>query len=275
MIINVLISTLDEGINGISQVLLEQRSDVHYTVIHQITDRDIIVPHELASRSDVLIIRSHEKGLSKSRNLALKHAKGDVGLLADDDVRYTDETFDIIRKAYQKYPDMDIACFKIRTAIHEPEYKSYHPSELAITTHPPHFISSVETTFRIRSLQQTAISFDERFGIGSGMFTSGEETIFIYDCLKKGLGVRYFPEYIVEHPFESSGKTETRIKYITVGAVNARTQGYRSLLITVKGFASKLRRIFNGSTNPFLYLLYNLKGNFMILIKPNENRIRP
>src|SRR5690606_31354900 len=97
MIINVLISTLDEGINGISQVLLEQRSDVHYTVIHQITDRDIIVPHELASRSDVLIIRSHEKGLSKSRNLALKHAKGDVGLLADDDVRYTDETFDIIR----------------------------------------------------------------------------------------------------------------------------------------------------------------------------------
>lgn len=275
MKINVLISTLNKGIEGVPHILLEANPGVCYTIIHQITENNFTVPPMLLQRDDVRIVSTRTKGLSKSRNLALAHAEGDIGLLADDDVRYTPESFDIIRKAYQDRPEIDIACFKIRTNDHEPEYKPYHPDPLTIEGVPPHFISSVETSFRISSLKKSVIQFDERFGLGSGRFISGEEMIFIYDCLQQGLHVQYFPEYIVQHPYESSGKIETPEKYTTVGAVNARTKGYLSLFITFRGFLSKLSRIFQGRTNPFLYLLYNLKGNFMILFNPYENRLRP
>lgn len=275
MKINVLISTLNKGIEGVPQILLEHRPDVCYTIIHQITENCFTVPPVLIQRDDVRIVSTQTKGLSKSRNLALAHAEGDIGLLADDDVRYTSESFDIVRKAYQDHPELDIACFKIRTNDHEPEYKPYHVQPLTIEGDPPHFISSIETSFRISSLKKSAIQFDERFGLGSGRFIAGEEMIFVYDCLQQALRIQYFPEYIVRHPFESSGKVESREKYTAVGAVNARTKGYRSILITFRGFLSKLLRIFQGRTNPFLYLLYNLKGNFMILFKPYENRLRP
>ncbi|MBQ6568811.1 MAG: glycosyltransferase family 2 protein, partial [Clostridia bacterium] len=40
---------------------------------------------------------------------------------------------------------------------------------------------------------ENAIRFNENFGTGSGKYASGEENIFLYNCLKKGLKILYLP----------------------------------------------------------------------------------
>ena len=53
---------------------------------------------ELTSNlNHVKIINTYTKGLSVSRNLALKHATGDICLLADDDIKYVDGFSDMVR----------------------------------------------------------------------------------------------------------------------------------------------------------------------------------
>lgn len=265
MKLNILISTLNSGIHQVSNIFLEPQDHVRYTVIHQITSSHYAQP-DCIKRSDVQVIQTVGKGLSKSRNLAIDYAQGDIAIIADDDVLYTEQYFNTVLEAYRENPGLDVACFKIRTGEHEPEYKPYYKLPLLIQGDPPHFISSIETTFRISSLQNSNVRFDERFGLGSGQFTSGEEMIFVYDCLKSGLKIKYFPEYIVEHPFESSGKSLSNEKHMTVGAVYARTKGLRSLGIAFKKFASKLPFLFHVKNNPFIYLFFTLKGSMKILL---------
>lgn len=266
MKLNVLISTLNEGIHHTSGVFLAPMEDVHYSVVHQITASEHETSDDYFGRSDVTLIKSHTRGLSKSRNIAIQHAVGDIGIFADDDVRYKPEYFREIVNAFQKHPELAVAAFRIKTGKGEPSYKKYHDTELLLTPPFPHFISSVETTFRIKTIREHKIQYDERFGLGSGLIPSGEEGIFINDCLKKGLQIRYFPAYIVEHPYESSGKTlDPRIMYTMTGAVDARNRGRKSVVQSFRLTAYMLPKLLKKKINPFLFLFYKLKGNFVIL----------
>ena len=58
-------------------------------------------------------------------------------------------------------------------------------------------ISSVQITMRVDQIKEAGIRFDERYGAGTPN-GSGEETIFLYDCLNKGLKVYYVPVLIGE-----------------------------------------------------------------------------
>lgn len=51
------------------------------------------------------MINSFEKGLSKSRNLALENALGKILILADDDVVYQEGFDSTIIKAYNQFPN--------------------------------------------------------------------------------------------------------------------------------------------------------------------------
>ena len=67
---------------------------------------------ELTSKYDnIRVLNSYEKGLSKSRNLALKNAKGDICLLADDDIKYVENFDNIIKNAFNTNKNFDVLTF--------------------------------------------------------------------------------------------------------------------------------------------------------------------
>jgi hypothetical protein len=85
--LNILISTIDSGINKISGVLLSYRQDVSYIVSHQYRDeKHLPIPTELL-REDVFISQIPGQGLTKSRNNAIQLATSDICVISDDDVR--------------------------------------------------------------------------------------------------------------------------------------------------------------------------------------------
>lgn len=139
-------------------------------------------PHQVIRKIDVV-----DRGLSKSRNLALDHVKGDIGLLCDDDESFIPDYESMIITAFQELPDADVIAFKI--ANQKSRLKN-HIQRLNFFTCLR--IASWQIAFKTQPIRAKKIYFDEFMGAGTGN-GGGEENKFLHDCLKAGLKLYYVP----------------------------------------------------------------------------------
>lgn len=172
---------------------------------------------QVENRELVKFLSFDEKGLSKSRNRAIQESDADIGLIADDDLKYCENFEEKIHNAFQKYPDADILTFKIVTPEGQP-YKNYSDKPFKHSRTSIYRVSSVEIVLKLSSIKSAGLTFDERFGLGA-TFKSGEETIFLNDALDAGLKIYFIPENIVIHPIESSGKILDQNFFFSKGAL--------------------------------------------------------
>jgi glycosyltransferase involved in cell wall biosynthesis len=268
MKLNILISTMDERINNVYKILLPPKSDVTYIISHQYLDEKYNYTPENLFRDDVFIFKYKGKGLSKNRNNALKHSDGDIILIADDDVRFLPDSFEIIEKSYLDNPGMDLICFKIMTPENEGEYKAYPENPYPLKEQFQHFISSIEITFRTARIKEADLRFDDRFGLGS-FLGWGEEKVFITDAIKKKMNVWYIPQYIVIHPKESTINTlnkYNRKRVFYKGGIEARKYGWFAVPRICLNVLRLYKDLIRHNKNPLIYLLELQLGVFYILL---------
>lgn len=192
MTLDILICTIDEGIEKVPEVLMSPRGDVRYVVSMQYTKEEMreLVPTVLREREDVTLTFLEGKGLSRNRNNAIAHARGDIMLIADDDNRYTKELIGNIFEAYKQHPKADV--------IH---FQALDMEGALLHAYPASYISSVEMTFR----REVKTRFDERFGLGSELLCAGEEEVWMKDARDAGYKILYIPKPIVMTPRETTG----------------------------------------------------------------------
>lgn len=262
--ISLLIATIDAGIRKVDRVLLEPRPGIHYYISHQVTGELFRkIPESLKARRDVQFSQIKGRGLSRNRNHLLDLAMGDLALLADDDARYRMEYFETLRRTFAENQDIDVACFKIATPEGYPEYKEYSEESFLLNYTSRHYISSLEMAFRLSSIKKMGLKFDERFGVGSEFISYGEEAVFIHDCIKAGLRVKYFPEYIVEHSAESTVRRLDEFdsqRNVFKGAYDARRYGWLAFPAAFIGAFTQRQKLMNAGVNPFYYLKQRLRG---------------
>lgn len=203
-----------------------------------------------------------EKGLSKSRNKGISNATGDICIISDDDVEYIKNYEEIILKAFDENPDIDIITFRIVTPEGE-MFKNYKDNEFEHTKRSILKVSSIEVAFRLKSIKNNNIRFDEDFGLGS-KYISGEENIFLMDSIKKGLKIKYIPEVIAIHEKESSGKILNEKAIYSKGPLFYRLFGLKSIILNL-GFVIKKINIISFNIVKAVYLIY--KGLFDYIIK--------
>lgn len=207
----VLISTIYSNVNGFDLNNFPESDDVFYLISVQCKNSDQI--REVASRfkgrrRDVSLYAHISSGLSVNRNYLLSKVESGIAIIADDDVKYSENTFAIIRDEYQKN-DSDYITFMIMTPKNESkEYKNYSMKGHRHSTLSLMKVSSIEITFDVKKVLDSGVRFDTRFGLGSGDISKHEESIFLNDLRKQGLKGRFSKEYIVCHPYESSGKAK-------------------------------------------------------------------
>ena len=143
-----------------------------------------------SSRGNIRMLRTIARGLSKSRNLAIQHAVGDVCLLCDDDEQLDSSYEKIILNAYEALPEADIICFRIANQPSRLKQK-----EQRLTKWTAMRIASWQITFRRESIINSGIRFDENMGAGTGN-GGGEEVKFLRDCIGAGLNAYYVPNSI-------------------------------------------------------------------------------
>ena len=233
MTLQLLICTIDQGIQQLRDHLLPQRQDVFYLISWQYTDDTPQIPSWIKDRNDVKLLLVQGKGLCRNRNNALSNATADIIKICDDDERWTDADFDAILNAFEVNPDADIIQFQARGL-----QKDY----------PPQYVSSVELAMRRASIGE--LRFDERFGLGSPYLNAGEESIFIHDARKKGLKTIYLPISVCETKAVSTGQQTTNpLTLRSKGAVWTYT---RSIFYAyVKAFRESFGIGFRSNTNPF------------------------
>lgn len=162
-------------------------------------------PEKLLSSDypNIKVINIFEKGLSKSRNTALRHATGKIVLIADDDVIYPENFRETIIKAYNEHPKMPVICFQTRTTEGKP-FGKYASRPFLFGMHNLNKVLSIEVTARLALIWEKDCVFNEWFGLGA-RFQDAETLFFLRRVIKNGLRVLFYPESIVIHePFSSS-----------------------------------------------------------------------
>jgi len=144
----------------------------------------------------IKVINSFEKGLSRSRNLALKNATTTYCLIIDDDVVLLKGFEDTIIEAYNK--NIDKAVISFQTLTPEGSLSWNYPTKSGYHKRLDKILS-LEITFNREIIIKNDISFDEQFGLGA-IFQDSENYIFLKEVEKK-IGKPYFyKKSIVIHP---------------------------------------------------------------------------
>ena len=211
MKIQVLIATMN--LKDKKNLLKKLNVNTEAIVINQVSSSD----GEMINYNDKKnqIYSYKEKGLSKSRNKALEKSNADICVIADDDMTYVDNYEKIIEDAYKKYSDADIIVFYVESAPNSLRKKG-KLKEGRLSYLLSLKVQSVQMTFKRKSIIENNIKFDENFGAGSNYYM-GEENIFIYDCLKKGLKIYSVPIKIAQlHDGESTWFKGFDEKYLEV-----------------------------------------------------------
>ncbi len=90
----------------VEELLQNMNMKSNYLLVNQSTESQIDHP---------FVITKNEKGLSKSRNLAIQHSNAEILLLADDDLVYQSDYVETIVKYHNKYKEADILCFYVES----------------------------------------------------------------------------------------------------------------------------------------------------------------
>ena len=105
-----------------------------------------------------------QRGLTKSRNMAIRESRADICMICDDDEHFEPDYQDRILQAYQDLPQADIIVFKIGNvptrAFEDHVQQLRFPQTMKVC--------SVQISFRRQRLLDAGVYFDELLGAGTG-----------------------------------------------------------------------------------------------------------
>lgn len=139
-----------------------------------------------------------QRGLTKSRNMAIRESRADVCLLCDDDEQFAADYEQKILSAYEELPKADVIIFKM-----ENRPASFPDKVMRLRFPQTIKVSSWQISFRRQRLLDHGVRFDELLGAGTGNGAE-EELKFLLDCQKAGLRIYYVPAVIA-----SVGQTQS------------------------------------------------------------------
>ncbi len=134
------------------------------------------------------MVTTDQRGVGRNRNLALIYARGDILLFADDDMVYYDGYAERVCQAFEEYPDADVMVFEIDFEKQGEIYarRSHKTGKLPVWKSWKY--GAAVAAVRRASIDKANIWFHTQFG-GGCKYSSGEDSLFLIDCYKKGLTV--------------------------------------------------------------------------------------
>lgn len=197
-------STLNDRISEIT--LPPPHPGVEWLIVHQIVGAELStrckkVVSKFSDREDVAYHPLCRKGLSYSRNYGLSKARTSYAYLLDDDVQLDANAPANVLTAINHYK-ADVLTF-----LHTIGGQLKKNALKKVTKHNWYTagrVSSIDLCINLDFIKRNGISFDESFGLGS-MYPSGEEYIFLRDCLRAHGAVVHVPEIVAHHPPITSG----------------------------------------------------------------------
>ena len=153
--------------------------------------------------SRVQLVSTSDRGVGKNRNKALSYASGEYLLCSDQDMVYVDGYANIVENAFEKCPKADIIVFRLkylnRFTPQKKETKKFRRVHLWNCMR----YGTARVAMRKGAIDKSCLSFSTLYG-GGAKFSSGEDSLFIRDAMRKGLKMYTCPIVIAEVKQEES-----------------------------------------------------------------------
>lgn len=135
---------------------------------------------------NVKVLTRFEKGVGLSRNTALEASDSEIIQFGDDDIVYDDGYGQRILEEFDAHPEADVLLFNVKA---QPGRETYWNEDFARVSwmnygrYPAYAICA-----RRAKLVEAGVKYSLLFG-GGAPYMNGEDSLFLHDCLKAGLGV--------------------------------------------------------------------------------------
>lgn len=189
MNLQVLVSTMHQKDHSI----VERMNIYSDAIVINQCDRNNVEEFEYKGK-EIKFLSFAERGVGLSRNNALMRATADICLFADEDVVYVDGYEESVIEAFKDNPEADVIIFNVLST--NPDRPSYIISEYnRVRWFNCLIYGAVRIAVRTERIKQENIFFSLLFG-GGAKYSSGEDSLFIAECIKKGLKIYSNPEII-------------------------------------------------------------------------------
>ena len=125
-----------------------------------------------------------ERGVGLSRNTALMQAQGEICLFSDEDIVFSPGYEEIVLDAFEQNPDADVITFNFKVDPLRATY--YNNAKKRIRWYNYGRYPTYAVAARLEALRRANVGFSLLFG-GGARHGNGEDSLFLHDCLKKGL----------------------------------------------------------------------------------------
>ena len=142
-----------------------------------------------------------ERGVGLSRNNALLRAEADLVLFSDEDIVLTSGYGAAISSEFAAHPEADMILFNV--AVDERRRTYENTSFKRVRWHNYGRYPAYSIAARTARLHSANVTFSLLFG-GGAKYSSGEDGLFLHDCLKKGLKIYASPIWIGSETYRES-----------------------------------------------------------------------
>lgn len=181
---------------------------------NQSTTRDMSTSDIVYKGNEVIMYTWNERGVGLNRNNLIMRADAEIVLFADDDVIYDEGYADTILKAFDEHPEADAITFDvvpIPDTINPCLNKTWH----RIRWYNCLKYGAPRLAIRTKVLREKNTYYSLLFG-GGAKYSSGEDSLFIAELIKRGVKIYGCPQKIGHVTFETSswyeGYTEKYFK---------------------------------------------------------------
>lgn len=132
----------------------------------------------------IKVISRNERGVGRSRNLAIDNSTADIILFSDEDIIYKDGYEEAVLEAFETKKDASVLTFNFD--VDERRRTYYNTDSHQITWKNYGRYPAYAIAVRRKDILDKGIKYSELFG-GGAKYSNGEDSLFLHDCLKKGL----------------------------------------------------------------------------------------
>lgn len=241
MSFELLIATMHKSTNEVLDML--DNSNVKCNVLVVVQGDNEGYEEKININQKIRILFTKDRGLSKSRNMGLRNCFARYAYIMDDDVVVDNNAINELVEQMEA-DDTDVAtCKYICKSGKYP--KKYNKTKFSHTLLSAAKVSSIEICVNVNVIKDRGIEFDQLFGLGASL-PSGEEYIFVTDCIKSGLTVKYYPIMIGVHPDFTSGLDfyTNKNKILAKREMLKRVFGKKSIFFIIAFWLKKLNVTF-------------------------------
>ncbi|WP_408070018.1 glycosyltransferase family A protein [Butyrivibrio sp. JL13D10] len=170
---------LPEKMNIQSDAVIVNQCDENLTFENKYTDRQGCV-------CNIKCLHRNERGVGLSRNLALDNADHELLQFADEDIVYDDGYAALVEKEFDAHLEADMIMFNVKASEGRQTYCNTDFNKVSWKNYGRYPAYAIVA--RTSALKKAGVRFSVLFG-GGAKYSNGEDSLFLHDCLKKGIRI--------------------------------------------------------------------------------------